>query len=328
MAQTKKRPPGTAIRRPGQKPQAPADGHGHGPTPTAADPHTGTWTPDQPPLQSHALADLFPALADQDLAALAADIAAQGLREAVWLYDGRILDGRNRYRVCQARGISCPTRVYEGDDPLGFVVSMNLHWRHLTESQRSMVAATLANMRQGARTDMQPPAHVPEVSTAKAAETLNISERLVRHAKKVQAEARPEVIQAVETGRMAVSAAAKLAEQPEKVQRAVVQALETAAAKTVTAALARVQGTAPPPTGREGDWLDPLGPVQAALRQAIDGFDCYGGVAAVIDGWPAERRQAFDERVTYVDTQWQRFLRAYRDVPEGIRLAREEPPEA
>jgi hypothetical protein len=86
-----------------------------------------------------------------------------------------------------------------------------------------MVATKLANMRQGARTDVQPPANLPEVSTAKAADTLNISERLVRHAKKVRAEAQPEVVRAVEAGQLAVSAAAKLAEKPVGVQRAVVQ---------------------------------------------------------------------------------------------------------
>jgi hypothetical protein len=34
----------------------------------------------------------------------------------------------------------------EGDDPLTFVVSMNLRRRHLDESQRAIIAATLANM--------------------------------------------------------------------------------------------------------------------------------------------------------------------------------------
>jgi hypothetical protein len=217
--------------------EASASSNGHGSEP-------GEWTPDQPMLAPHPLAELFPPLTEPDLAALTTDIKAQGLREPIWLYEGQILDGRNRYRACQQLGIACPTRTYTGDDPLGFVVSANLYRRHLNESQRAMVAAKLANMRQGARTDVQPPANLPEVSTAQAAETLNISERLVRHAKQVQAEGEPELIQAVEAGHLAVTAAVQLAKRPVGLQRAVVRELESGAATTVATALKHVtEGT-------------------------------------------------------------------------------------
>jgi hypothetical protein len=49
----------------------------------------------------------------------------------------------------QERGLPCATRVYAGNDPLGFILAMNLHRRHLNESQRAMVAAKLANMTHG-----------------------------------------------------------------------------------------------------------------------------------------------------------------------------------
>jgi hypothetical protein len=209
--------------------------NGHGPA-------LGEWTPAQPALAPHPLADLFPRMVGQDLEGLTADIQAYGVREPIWLYEGKILDGVNRFTICQALGLPCPTRTYTGDDPLGFVVSMNLQRRHLSESQRAMIAAKLATMRQGARTDVQPRVNLPEVSNAKAAATLNISESLVKHAKKVQAEAQPEVIRAVEAGQLAVSAAAKLAEEPVPIQRAVVQHLTRGTATTVAAALKQVWG--------------------------------------------------------------------------------------
>jgi hypothetical protein len=304
--------------------------HGHEPDPSPdtavaeepPGPHTGVWTPDQPALVSHPLADLFPTLDDSDLAALTADIAAQGLREPIWLYDGRILDGRNRYRACQALGLACPTREYVGENPLSLVLSMNLHRRHLTESQRAMVAAKLANMRQGARTDVRPRVNLPEVSNAQAAETLNISESLVKHAKKVQAEAQPEVIKAVEGGHMAVSAAAKLANEPVAVQRAVVKTLETGAAKTVPEALTRVQG-APNgrlPTRAEGRWVDPLAPVHSSLREMLGGFDSLGGMAAIIRAWSPEQRQNFDRRVDIVEALWTRFINEFRAIREAVIL--------
>jgi hypothetical protein len=37
-----------------------------------------------------------------------------GVREAIWLYEGKILDGRNRYRAAAVAGVPCPTRIYDG----------------------------------------------------------------------------------------------------------------------------------------------------------------------------------------------------------------------
>jgi hypothetical protein len=264
-------------------------------------------------------------MAEPDFAALKDDIAAHGLREPIWVWQGKILDGRNRHRACLELGVACPTREYQGQDPLGFILSMNLHRRHLNESQRAMVAAKMARLPQGMRADRA--ANLPVVITqAEAAAHLHVSERSVRDAHKVRTEAQPEVVQAVEAGTMAVSAATKLADKPVDVQRTVVKELESGTAKSVGAALkqtsaaplsiTRSKGASAPPTGAEGRWLDPLGSVQAALDIALNGFDSFGGVAAVISHWPPEQRHAFGERVAFLDTLWQRFLREYRALDE------------
>src|SRR4051794_1814510 len=93
----------------------------------------------------HPLADIFPLMEGADCEELVADVRAHGVREP-WLYQGEILDGRNRYLAAIAAGVPCPTRIYEGDDPVGFVISLNLKRRHLDTSQRAMIAAKLANM--------------------------------------------------------------------------------------------------------------------------------------------------------------------------------------
>jgi hypothetical protein len=82
---------------------------------------------------------------------LAADIRSNGLRHAIVTYNGAILDGRNRYLACLAAGVEPRFKEYEGDNPLGYVTSLNLLRRHLNESQRALVAAKIADMGQGVR---------------------------------------------------------------------------------------------------------------------------------------------------------------------------------
>ena len=88
-------------------------------------------------LQYHPLADLFPLLEGEAFDELVEDIRVHKVREPIWLYQGKILDGRNRYRAAIAAGVPCPTRTYEGGDPVGFVISLNLKRRHLSGSQRA-----------------------------------------------------------------------------------------------------------------------------------------------------------------------------------------------
>ena len=71
-----------------------------------------------------------------------ADILENGQREPIWIYDGKIIDGRNRYRACRDAGIEPALRTWNGEGSLvQFVVSLNLHRRHLTSSQRAAIAA-------------------------------------------------------------------------------------------------------------------------------------------------------------------------------------------
>lgn len=80
-------------------------------------------------------------LDEAELAALADDIKKHGLREPLWrLPDGTLLDGRNRLAACNLAGVEPKWRTYEGADPIALVVSLNMARRHLTSSQRAMIA--------------------------------------------------------------------------------------------------------------------------------------------------------------------------------------------
>ena len=82
-----------------------------------------------------------------------------------------------------------------------------------------MVAASLANMRQGSRTDLRPSANLPEVSQPQAAALLNVSERALRSAAGVRTSGEPELIKAVEQGKLSVSAGEKAARLAPQQQR-------------------------------------------------------------------------------------------------------------
>src|SRR5262245_56882290 len=96
---------------------------------------------DKTPLTAHPYADLFPLMTAEELDALAADIRANGLRKPIVLLEGKILDGRNRYKACLIAGVEPRFEDYTGDDPLGYVNSENIARRHLTPGQRAMIAA-------------------------------------------------------------------------------------------------------------------------------------------------------------------------------------------
>lgn len=95
-----------------------------------------------------------------------------------------------------------------GDDPLHFVIATNLHRRHLSESQRAMIAAKLQNMQPGRRTDLRPASQVVEVSQKRAAAMLNVSTGSVINARSVLSHGTPELAAAVAEGKIKAKPAA------------------------------------------------------------------------------------------------------------------------
>jgi N6-adenosine-specific RNA methylase IME4/ParB-like chromosome segregation protein Spo0J len=186
-------------------------------------------------MEVHPLADLFPLMEGAAFDDLVADIKTYGLREPIWTLDGKILDGRNRYRACRELRLElAPKHFLEFNpkrqgDPLAFVISMNLKRRHLDESQRGMVAARLETMKQG-RPEKDANLHV---SRDEAAAMLNVSTRTVAHAAVVRDRAAPELQRAVDQGKIAVSVAAKAAVLPAKQQREIAERAEAGEANVV-----------------------------------------------------------------------------------------------
>jgi hypothetical protein len=123
----------------------------------------------------HPLADLFPMMDEAALAELAADIKAESQREPILLWEGKIIDGRNRYEACKLAGVEPVFKKIEfpgGEaEALAYVVSRNLKRRHLTRPQRDGVIVKLRGLSQWR-----------DASNVEIAKHIGVSEATVRRA--------------------------------------------------------------------------------------------------------------------------------------------------
>lgn len=99
-------------------------------------------------MEFHPIANIFPLLSEDDLGQLAADIKQHGQRDPVWLFEGKVLDGRNRSRACELAGVTPKTKEFKGtrQEAMEFVWSTNFHRRHLTSSQAAMALSLRKNL--------------------------------------------------------------------------------------------------------------------------------------------------------------------------------------
>lgn len=90
------------------------------------------------PPDIHPLSEKYPLMDAEEFAAFKADLAAHGLKNPIWLFEGRVLDGRNRLRACLELGIDPVFAEFEGSEAeaAAFVDSQNLHRRHLSREWR------------------------------------------------------------------------------------------------------------------------------------------------------------------------------------------------
>lgn len=163
-------------------------------------------------LEYHPFANIFPLLSGADFDGFKADIQEQGQLEPIILLEGKILDGRNRYRVCLELGVTPITKDYDGGDPLAYVVALNLRRRHLTTAQRALIAVELA--KEDPQVDGDAAERAPRILLPNAAKTMNVSPRSVSSAKRVLRDGAPKLVKAVKNGEVSISIAEQLAKLP------------------------------------------------------------------------------------------------------------------
>jgi ParB-like chromosome segregation protein Spo0J len=185
---------------------------------------------------------LIPSADDDELQDLTDDIRAHGLIAPIVLFEGMILDGRNRAAACERAGIAPRYVSFEGgrEDALILVVSHNLKRRHLTKQAiaDSLVAAedfnlhyTLMEPATAAEAaadgpEAQSVIKITEPKTASSRKLAQAAGRVVSHVmiaatRKVKEKGEPELQEAVKKGRIGVQDAAKAADLPPEQQKAI-----------------------------------------------------------------------------------------------------------
>lgn len=149
-------------------------------------------------------------MSDEEVASLAEDIKTHGQINPIWIYEGMILDGRNRHRACVLAGIAPRFTDYKGDKPVAFTWSCNSERKHYSTGQRAAMAAEImpgiqeeARKRQVRKPTDSVMEKVPEqkreVSRAEAAKITGTNPKYVDAAVKIK-EQSPETFTKLKAG--------------------------------------------------------------------------------------------------------------------------------
>ncbi len=217
-------------------------------------------------MKFHPITNIFPMMAEEEFKDLVEDIRKHGLREPIWTWEGRIIDGRNRYLACTKAGVEPQFIEWDGEESLvEFVVSLNLHRRHLSQSQKAMISENMLPFLEEEAKERQIEAgklygrggHSKEElkvrqkiaypidkdankSTAHAAKMTGTNRQYVSDAKKIKQKA-PEIAEKVLEGKLSIPDAKIIVKQPEEIQKKVLEKVEKGEAKKVKEAIREVK---------------------------------------------------------------------------------------
>ena len=193
------------------------------------------------------LAHLFPDMTDAQFERLVKSIQANGLRVPITVWRGEIIDGRHRYAACLRAGVKPRFEYLDDDeDPVQFVLDKNGEVRVLDTSGRAVVGYKLSSMsKPGRPVDSQD--DEPQMTQGEAALRLGVSRRSVTNVGRVLGEdsaAIPTLRQAVASGRVKASDAAKAVDQSAEVQERALDRVLRGASKNIFSAVQKIQSEA------------------------------------------------------------------------------------
>lgn len=192
-------------------------------------------------MKIHPLCEMWPVLPDDQLAELAEDIKANGLRQKILIYDGQVIDGRNRLMAMERAGIEVAAEHFEhwkGANPAALVISLNARRRHMPLASRAlMVAKIRSEWLPGSQSE-------PKMTIAEAAKVAKLSPAVIKRANTVITQGIDAVQSAAASGAVGLKAAARVAKMPKPKQR---RAAASGPSGIKAAAAAAVKPAAPEP---------------------------------------------------------------------------------
>ena len=100
----------------------------------------------------HPVAAMVPRIEGESFEMFKRSIQDEGQRERIATWHGSVIDGRNRLAACLALGIMPQSNEMEFENEaecVEYIISRNIHRRHLTDDQRKMIMAELVTKKQG-----------------------------------------------------------------------------------------------------------------------------------------------------------------------------------
>lgn len=179
----------------------------------------------------HEIASVFPSMSGAELEALADDIDKHGQLQPVAKHQGRIVDGRARWRACLMRNIApwCQDLALDSD-LVAHVVSANGLRLHMTEIQRGMAASRIAKLGRGRPIDDaeivgEPTIKAQRFTQEEAGQLLNVSRDTVNKCRRIVEHGGERLTALAVAGNVSVEAGYRLAKEPREVQDDVIGAL-------------------------------------------------------------------------------------------------------
>ena len=186
-------------------------------------------------------------MSSAEFSALVEDIRENGQKEPVLMFEGLVVDGRHRWSACAAIGIPPASVDWDGDEEtlIRHIVSTNLHRRHLSATDRAILAANYANLPRGTNRHsvLDPSADGTSLRQRDAAALFGVSDASITRAKRVAAKGSRELVAALRGGEISLAEAARVANLPKAAQNAILEAAATIRVRKIVEKRERLRGT-------------------------------------------------------------------------------------
>jgi preprotein translocase subunit SecD len=169
-------------------------------------------------MELHPLCTYFPRMSDDEFTSLKDNIQDNGQTHPIYTLDGMILDGGNRYRALCELGIAPVMIEYTGANPTQFILSSNLHRRHLTQGQSAAIVSASQSWVNAQVADNSPLRSTAQLDTTTArAKQSGVGQRTQQLADKLVKEASAELVKEVIDGKKSLNKAIKEITPPKPV---------------------------------------------------------------------------------------------------------------